>query len=99
LADLTSSDLPDGSFTPGKKKKVLEDTIDWLRTHDPSPEELDDGFRMAVCSIAGVRLPNGPKASLGRVLAMVSQDQCKAIRLSPKFKEKVVMESMEYLRK
>lgn len=54
---------------------------------------------MAVCRIAGVRLPNGQKASLGRVLAMDSQDQCKAIRLSPKFKAKVVMESMEYLRK
>jgi hypothetical protein len=54
LADLTSSDLhvPEGSFTPENKKKVLEDTtIDWLLTHDPSHEELNDGVMMTVCLI------------------------------------------------
>jgi hypothetical protein len=56
-------------FKPEKKKKnVVEDTIDWLLTHDPSPEELDDGVMMdgRVSNLSGVKLPDGANAKCKR---------------------------------
>jgi hypothetical protein len=56
LASLTKNPIPRTATPPKMKKKILEDTMEWVR-NNPNPDDVHDPLVQSLANLAGIPVP------------------------------------------